>query len=297
MRFAARSALVMVYIIVRILPLWAHRPLASALGLALHRFVKRNRMLVIKHLSLAYGDTLSQFEIEALALRCNRHMAMNVFEFIRFPAMNSRAILKAVSFEGEEHIQRVLEQNRGVIVLSAHFGNWEMLGAALVARGYELTVVRRDQNDGLVNAMIQKQRDRKGIKTIPRDKPLFKQIVALLKANELVALIADQNAGSDGIFVDFFGTPVSTFKGPALFATVTGAPIVPIFMVREGYMKHRVVFRPPLEHESSGDKDRDILAITQACTTAIEDIIREHPEQWMWQHNRWKTDPPENPEN
>jgi KDO2-lipid IV(A) lauroyltransferase len=287
-RFLARAALLFVYLLIRVLPLRIHKSIANAAGLALHKFVPRNRKLVVKHLEMAYGDELSPVEIQDIALRCNRHMAMNIFEFIRFPSMSSKEILRRVTFEGEENIKEALALNKGVIALSGHYGNWELLGAALVARGYSLTVVRRDQNDGLINDVIQKQREKKGIKTVPRDKPIFKQIISLLNGNEIVALIADQNA-AEGIFVDFFGRPASTFKGPALFASITGAPIVPIFIIREDYMKHRVVFRPAIEVQTTGDRDRDALAVTQACAKEIELVIRLHPEQWMWQHKRWKT--------
>lgn len=288
----ARAALVCVYLPIRILPLQLHKPIADLLGFALHRYVPRNRKLVMKHLEMAYGSRMSHAEIENIALRSSRHMVMNIFEFMRFPAMNSKKILSKVAFEGEENITAALAQNKGVIVLSAHFGNWEMLGAALVARGYPLTVVRRDQDDGLLNDVIQNQRDRKGIKTVPRDKPLFKHLVYLLKNNELVALIADQNAGPEGLFVDFFGRSASTFKGPGLFGIITGAPIIPIFMVRDGYMKHRAVFKPAVVCQPTGDIGRDIAAITQECTKVIEDMIAAHPEQWMWQHKRWSTVPP-----
>lgn len=288
----AKTVLVFVYLLIRFLPLRLHKPIADLIGFALDRFIPRSHRLVVTHLEMAYGSRLSPAEIQNIALRSSQHMVMNIFEFIRFPAMNSEKILSKVTFEGEENITEALARNKGVIVLSAHFGNWEMLGAALVARGYPLTVVRRDQNDGLFNDVIQKQRDRKGIKTVPRDKPLFKHLVYLLKNNELVALIADQNAGPDGLFVDFFGRSTSTFKGPGLFATITGAPIIPIFMVRDGYMKHRVVFKPAVACRPSGDTGKDIAAITQECTKVIEDIIREHPEQWLWQHKRWKTNPP-----
>lgn len=292
LRLLARTAIVAAYLVIRILPLQLHKPIADRIGLALYRFLPRNRKLVIEHLTMAYGDRLSRAEIEDITLRSNQHMVMNLFEFMRFPAMDSKMILSKVTFEGEENITESLARKKGVIVLSAHFGNWEMLGAALVARGYPLTVVRRDQNDGLLNDVIQKQRDRKGIKTVPRDSPLFKQLLYLLKNNELVALIADQNAGPEGLFVDFFGRPTSTFKGPALFGTISGAPIIPIFMVRDGYMRHRVVFKPAVVCPSSGDIGVDIASITQECTRVIEDMIVAHPEQWMWQHKRWKTDPP-----
>jgi len=288
----ARFMLVCVYLLIRIVPLQLHTPIANGIARALFRYLPRNRKLVTKHIEMAFGASMSPEQIQHTALLSYRHMVMNVFEFFRFPAMNSKTILSKVAFEGEENITAALEKNKGVIVLSAHYGNWEMLGAALVARGYPLTVVRRDQNDGYTNDLIQKQRDRKGIKTVPRDKPLFNQLVYLLKSNELVALIADQNAGPDGLFVDFFGRPTSTFKGPGLFATITGAPIIPIFMVRDGYMKHRVIFKPAVTHTPTGDTGRDIAAITQACTKEIQDIITAYPEQWMWQHKRWKTDPP-----
>lgn len=291
-RQAARAALLSFYLLIRVIPMRMHKPIADFIGLLLNRAVTRKRGLVQKHLGMAFGDRVSPEEIESIALRMDRHLVMNTLEFIRFPAMGSKQILAKVKFEGEEHLAAALEQKKGVIVLSAHFGNWEMLGAALVARGYPLTVVRKDQDDGLINDIIQKQRDRKGIKTVPRDKPLFKHLITMLKSNELVALIADQGAGPEGLFVDFFGRPASTFKGPGLFSTITGAPVIPIFMVRDGYMKHRVVIRPPVEISPTGDAGGDIAAVTQGCAKAIEDIISEHPEQWLWQHKRWKTPPP-----
>ena len=107
-----------------------------------------------------------------------------------------------------------------------------------------------------------------------------------------MALISDQSAGERGIFVDFFGRPASSFRGPGLFAQVTGAPIVPIFIVREGYMKHRVVFCPRIVIEPSGDVGQDITAITREYTIAIEKMIAENPDHWIWQHKRWKVDPP-----
>ncbi|HOO55722.1 MAG TPA: lysophospholipid acyltransferase family protein [bacterium] len=292
MRILTRMILFCVYLLIRIIPLQLHKPIADLLGLAMHKYIPSNRKLVMKHLEMAYGSRLSRDEIENIALKSNQHMVMNIFEFIRFPAMNSKSILSKVTFEGEEYLIEALEQNKGVIVLSGHYGNWEMLGAAIVAKGYSLTVVRRDQNDGLLNDVIQKQRDRKGIKTVPRNKPLFKHLIYLLKNNELVALIADQNAGPEGLFVDFFDRPAATFKGPGLFGTITGAPIIPIFMVRDGYMKHRVVIKPAVVCRPTGDTGQDIAAITQECTRVIENMIVEHPEQWMWQHRRWKTDPP-----
>lgn len=290
-RLVASALLFCLYIFIRILPLQLHKSIANFIGRLMYRYIPRNRNLVMKHLKMAYGNEMSSADMERITLRSNQHMVMNILEFMRFPAMNSKMILRKATFEGEENLTEALKQNKGIIVLSAHYGNWEMLGAALVARGYTLTVVRRDQ-EGVLNDVIQKQRDKKGIKTVPRDKPLYKHLVFLLQNNELVALIADQNAGEDGQFVNYFGRPASTFKGPGLFATKTGAPIIPIFMVRDGYMKHRVVIKPPVVIQPTGDASKDILAITQACTNVIENMVREHPEQWMWQPKRWKTPPP-----
>lgn len=291
-RFIARASLFALYLTIRITPIKLHEAAANVLGKVAYRISAHNRKTVARHLEIAFGGAKSPEEIEAISVGSMRNMLMNMFEFIRFPSMNAKRILRMVTFEGEENIKAALEKKRGVIVLSAHFGNWELLGAALVARGYPLTVVRRDQADGLLNDVIQKQRDKKGIKTVPRDKPLFVALTSLLKANELVALIADQNAGPEGIFVNFFGRPAATFKGPGLFKTITGAPIIPIFLVREGYWKHRVVFLPPVTCPNSGDVGHDIVALTQGCTKVIEDIVAAHPEQWMWQHKRWKTEPP-----
>jgi KDO2-lipid IV(A) lauroyltransferase len=121
---------------------------------------------------------------------------------------------------------------------------------------------------------------------------MFQRITELLAANERVGLVSDQNAGARGIFVDFFGSKVSAFKGPGLFAVRCGCPVIPLFIVREGYEKHHAMILPEVVIKKTGDAGKDISAYCQAYTAAIEDFVRKYPDHWFWIHKRWKTRPP-----
>jgi KDO2-lipid IV(A) lauroyltransferase len=112
-----------------------------------------------------------------------------------------------------------------------------------------------------------------------------------LRQNKILALFADQNKARGGVFVDFFGRPAGTVIGPAVMALRTGAPIVPIFNVRQGVNKHRVIIGPPVEFEISGDREKDVFTVTAKITKVIEEFVRQYPTHWWWFHNRWRSKP------
>ena len=281
------------YHTIRFIPLRLHEPIANGIGWLMYHFSAKHRRLVLENLKIAFEKEYTDEERAKIALRSYQNMAKSGLEFFRLPRLSDEDILRMMTIEGEEHLKRAVEAGKGVMIVSAHFGNWEWLAVRMIAMGYKLTAVGRDQNDVLINDIIKKLRTGRGATIIPRRTPVYEQIMTCLRNNELVALVADQNAGRGGIFVDFFGKPASTFKGPGLFAVKSGCAVIAIFAVRLGYDRHHAIITPPITIDSTGDENQDIILYTKAYTKVIEDIIRKYPDHWLWSHRRWKTQPPE----
>lgn len=279
------------YVMLRILPRGIQSRMADGLGSLAFRMSAKHRELMVSNMKRAFGDTKSEKEMLAIAEKSYQYLCRSAFEFIRFPVYDSEDIARIVRIEGMENLQAALARGKGVIVTTAHYGAWELMAARLCLET-SLTAVGRDQNDGFINSYIIKLRTSKGTKNIPRGTPMFEHITGLLKNNELVGLVSDQNAGTKSIFVEFFDSLVATFKGPGLFAVKTGCAIVPMFIIREGYEKHRIEICPAVEIEPTGDAGLDVKAYTQAFTKVIEKYVADYPEHWFWVHKRWKTSPP-----
>ena len=291
-QFIIRAIFLFLYILLRIIPVPLQPWLACRLGdLAYFSSAPRRRQMR-QNLKIAFKDRYTDEELDAIARRSYHNLVMSMFEFIRFPLYKDEDIARMAPVEGEENIRAALERGRGAIIVSAHFGNWEILAARIHTLGFPMTVVGRDQNDSLLNEFIVRLRTSKGTKNVPRGTPMFKHMTGLLEANELVGLVSDQNAGVRGVFVDFFDVPASTFKGPGLFAVKTGCAVIPIFIVRQGYQKHIGYLGPEVTIEPTGDAGQDITAWCSAFSAAIEDFVRRHPDHWLWIHKRWKTRPP-----
>ena len=265
--------------------------LGRHLGDFAYHISPRHRRLVVRHLEQCFGAEKEPEELVAIARAFYRNLGRNLLEFLHLPHMSEEAINRLVRLEGKEHMMRALEAGKGAILLTAHYGNWELVGAKMVLAGYPLNVIARDQADPMVTHLMMSLRRGRGMKVIPRDHGL-RQGIRRLRQNEIVAFLLDQNAGQNGVFVEFFGKLASTHGGAAGLALMTGAAVVPSFAIRHPDDTHTCVHFPPMEIVSTGDRDADILANTAAMTRLIEAEIRKRPEQWFWLHRRWKTRPP-----
>lgn len=283
-----------IYVLLRILPRGMQEKLAEFLGWLFLKLSPGSRDLMVSNLRRAFRDEYTQQELEDIALRSQQNLVKSIFEFTRFPLYSEEDVKRMVEVppESEANMRAASEAGRGIVLASAHYGNWEFLAWRIGTLGYSMTVVGRDQEDNLLNDFIVGLRTSKGTKNVPRGVPMYEHMTSLLEKNELVGLVSDQNAGPRGLFVDFFGTKVSAFKGPGMFAVRTGAKIVPVFIERLGYEKHRAHLCPAVEIEPTGDAGQDVLAYTQAYTKVIEDYVRRFPDHWFWIHKRWKTRPP-----
>jgi KDO2-lipid IV(A) lauroyltransferase len=188
-------------------------------------------------------------------------------------------------------------ESQGVLILTGHFGNWEMFAYAYGLLGHPVSLVHQTIKNPLVDGYVERMRGGGGTKLF-RKQEAARAVLRALKSRELVVLPLDQNQSRRaGIFVDFFGLPANTSDGLARIALRTNAPIYPAFMVRDGESAHhRIIFLPRVEIGSMADRDLAARELTQRCTAVLEAMIRKHPDHWLWTHKRWRTRPLGEPE-
>lgn len=256
------------------------------LGRAAYRSVRGERRKVRAGLKVAFGTVWDDRTIERLTRQVFVDLGKNVADTIWFG--RAREIERVVRAEGLEHFDRALARGRGAILLTGHIGNWELLAAYFVAAGYPVSAVGRPLRDPRLDRLLVESRRRSGLRNIARGTQT-REILRSLRENRIVVLLIDQDTKVNGVFVDVFGRPAYTPVGPVVLAMRTGATIVPAAIHRESDDTHHVVVKPEIELIRTGDAKRDVQVNTQRCSKVLEEYIREHPSQWVWMHERWKS--------
>ena len=251
-------------------------PLRRALFIGAFRLfyhlVPRQRLIALHNLRRAFPEK-SMEKIRTIAQGVYRNMGIVTAEFFDIPRWTKSNIGELVDSEGLEHCRRALEKGRGVLMFGAHFGNWELEAVAASLLIKPLAAIYRP----LDNALLDKNR-------------AMRAMLRSLKRNEMLGVLIDQNVDTyEGVFVDYFGRPTCTTDGLAILALHTGAPVLPGYMVRLPDGRYRLVIGPEVEVVDTGDRNADILANTQRFTKVIEETVRQYPDQWLWVHQRWKT--------
>jgi len=265
------------------------------LGRMGYLLARRRRRMALDNLEKAFGREKTPDGIRRIARRSFEHLGMNVTEYFRFFHLDEALFWRMVRFEGEENLKKVLEEGRGVLALSAHMGNWELISLGLARKGYPVAVISKIPGSRQVGRFWIGSRERAGIRIL-RGRRLLGEGIRYLKEGGILGFVLDQNARrSEGVFVPFFGREACTLRSLAVLARRTRVPVVPVFTYREG-RNHRVVFEKPLDQEITTDLEGDVLRWTGAYTAWTEKVIRLHPEQWTWLHQRWRTRPKGSPE-
>lgn len=248
------------------------------------------RRLSKKHLKDAFNGVLSDEEASKIAKSCFSNLGKGFAEILSLPKIKKN-IDKLISIQGIENIDRAFKEGKGVIAVTGHIGNWEFLPMYFAQKGYSTNVIARPIYYEKYNEWIMFLRKSMGVNIIFRtDSP--RKILRLLKNNELVGIVPDQDIDSiEGVFVDFFGEKAFTPSAPVKLAMVSGSPIVPIFIIRESNDKHTIYVEEPIRVESSGNRELDLLFFTQKWSNVLESYVRKFPDQWVWMHKRWKTRP------
>jgi KDO2-lipid IV(A) lauroyltransferase len=263
--------------------------LGSLLGLLAYSLIGVRKRVALENLRNALGDELCTRDLQRIARGLYQNLGRGFAEFARFPATTGEDVLASVSIQGLEHIDRALERGKGAIAIAGHFGNWELLGAAVAASGYPVNFLVGKQTNRRVDELMNAYRRKMGIGIIPLGGAL-KGVLKALKANEIVAILSDQDAGSSGVFMDFFGRRASTPPGAATLALKLDSVLLPCFIVRQqDYHRHLAIIEEALPIPATGNSEDKARLLTQTFTSRLELYTRKHPDQWFWVHRRWKT--------
>lgn len=276
-----------------ILPAALCRRLGNALGALCWPIVPRKRRHMAIHNiinSLAVGEK----EAEAIARESATRFGRMFLDVLRIPKLSAANIGQHVRMIGAEYLTEALAYGHGAVLATAHSGNWEILGAALAMHDYPLVAVVQKQTNAAMDRFINEYRSRAGMHVTY--KTGVREMFRLLGEGKIIGLLIDQDAGRDGVFVDFFGRPASTPQGAAALARMKGAPIVPAFITENEDGSHSAILHPPVWVAKTADRDEDIRGTMQQLTKIVEQHIRRHPREWFWLHNRWKHHPPETKE-
>ena len=273
--------------------------MASDIGGLLGRIIyyvdTKHRNIALKNLHRAFPEAGIQ-SIKFIAKSSFENLGRSAAEVIHISTRSKTHTLQKtmydwITVDGSDNISKAQEKEKGILFLSAHFGNWELLGISLAATGYSLNVVARPLDNPWIGRLLTSFRSLTGARVLPK-KGVLRDILRRLKNGEGVVILIDQNTSrNEGAFVDFFGYPAATNRGPALIAMKSGSPVIPFFVIREGQYRHRIVYCHEIPVQKSNDIEEDILINTENFTKVVESYIRKYPEQWFWMHQRWKTKP------
>jgi KDO2-lipid IV(A) lauroyltransferase len=272
-------------------PLGITRPIGRYIGLAALAALPRDRRRARAHIRIAFPD-YSEDEVRQLLRGYARHFGALLAEVAWLWGASPEGVERLCSIEGLEHVETALEAGRGVVLTTAHCGNWELLGARFSVAGIPMTAAVRDVFDPRLDRIASRLRSRFGAVTYPRSPDVGLQLMKALSDNRVNGLLIDQDIRDvPSVFVPFFGRLAWTPSGAAAISIRKKCPTIPALIHREPDNTHRLVVYPPLEHPEGGSLRDRVTELTAAATAVIEDHIRAWPEQWVWMHRRWRRQP------
>lgn len=262
-------------------------------GRMIYRFFPLRRSVVMANLGLVFGKTLKPRQLEDLAKAFYGHHLKNIFEVIKLPFMTAGQKSRLVKIEGGENLSEALDEGNGVILLTGHFGNWELSTVVGLAKFREyfgrFHFIRRPLKPKWFNDLVMRRFHKAGFGTLGKSGSLD-EILDQLEKNNIVVSIFDQYAVPKfGITSDFFGHPAGTFKSLAVLAQCTNAVVIPASSWRESDGSHVIQFNSPIEILKTGRSRDNMLKNTRQFNEVLERVILRHPEQWIWMHKRWKS--------
>ena len=252
----------------------------AALG---YRIAGKQRKIALESLTIAFGRQKSAEELKQIARDCFTFMAKSGVEIV-FLMDRPHLLKQRVEIVGRKNLETALAKGKGVILVSGHFGNFPLLLARLSLEGYLTAGIMRPMRDARVEKIFVKKRERFGVKTIysqPR-KDCVAGSIRSLRDNALLFVPIDQNFGTAGVFVDFFGQKAATATGPVILARRTGATLLPCFIIRQKDDTHKIICEPGLDLKEGGNAEEAILINIQRLTNIIEGYIRRYPAEWGW---------------
>jgi Kdo2-lipid IVA lauroyltransferase/acyltransferase len=274
---------------------WLPRPWLLALGTAAgelaYRLDRGHTRVALKNLTIAFGDALSPSDRRRITRACWRHYGRITADAAAFHRLSAADIGTRIRYEGLEALRAAHAEGKGVLLILAHFGHWELTGYMQGLLGYPILGITKPLDNPRVELMLAGLRSGSGNEIVPKAGGVRASLRALARGI-CVAVMIDQDARDSGIFVPFFGRLSSTIPTVGTMHLRTGAAVVAAFSYPEADGGWRIVYTRLTFPGLTGDLERDVRRITAETTALLEARIRERPKLWLWMHRRWKTPPP-----
>ncbi|MGH2566739.1 MAG: lysophospholipid acyltransferase family protein [Bacteroidota bacterium] len=273
--------------VVRLVPLRTVQKVGASAGELLYAAVGFRKTITLENLRQAFPEKPLQ-ELDRIARTAFRSVGTSLFEFLWFPRFLPDQIRETVRIENPDLIKEIHGRGKGIILLTAHFGNWELLALGLhVELGIPIHIIVKPQSNDLVDKRINRWRTLWGNKVVPMGVAV-REILRALQDGGVVGIVADQSAPKESLTVEFFGRQVPTYEGPAVFSLKTGAPMMIGFAIRQPDGTYRSTFEEVPTDDLRMHSAENVAELTRRHVRITERYIRLYPGQWMWMHKRWK---------
>jgi len=248
---------------------------------------RKDRNFIKKNLKVILGEDSN--EINRRTKELFRNFAKYLIDFLRFSRLDKNCIGEFVRIEGKENVDRALLKKKGVIVLAAHIGNWELGGVILSILGYPMNVLALEHESRQVNDFFINQRAKKGVKVISLGSSSISMrgMFSALERGELVAVLGDRDFSGYGLKMQFFGRPATVPRGPGSLCLRTGALILPGVVVRQPDDTYTIILEKPIEYEPTGQPETDLKTVISSYLKVFEKYIRRYPSQWFMFTDFW----------
>jgi len=276
--------------LLRPLPLGLVALPGNLLGWVLFDVVRFKRRILLENLRLALGETVPAAERVRLARRCYRFFGGLICEVLSHPRIGRERLGDHVAFPNLPVLDEALAAGKGVVMVTGHYGNWELIGAGLVALGYDFAEYVGRQGNPAADATLNEVRRAMGIGTIGKG-TASRGMLRTLRENGILGIVSDQHYSRKTHYIHFFGRRVSAAPGAAGMALRTGARVVFAASLPRGRFRYEVRFRP-IPFAPTGESERDILRLAQRISDELEAVVRERPAYYFWLHRRWRPPPP-----
>jgi KDO2-lipid IV(A) lauroyltransferase len=252
----------------------------------------KERRLAEENLRRAYGSGWSELKIRLVARDCFVKIALNTADVIQSRNWTAEDLERLVDVEGMEYFDEALSRGKGLVAVTGHIGNFELMAAWFSAvKGISLSVIGRRLYDDRLDALVVENRERFGMENIPSDAPA-KKVLAALKSNRVLGVLIDLDSSRiAGEFAAFFGIPARTPSGPIAIGRQSRSPAVPLAMFRTADDRYKVKILPIIEIPRTANRETDVLQTLKRCNRALEKLINYDPTQWVWIHDRWRSKP------
>ncbi len=261
-------------------------------GEFVYRVLRVRRRVVEDNLRATLGQTLDRAGIDLIARGVYHHLGRTLFEYGSFRRLDPERLREWVEVRGVEHLKEVQERGRGAILVTGHFGNWELIGAVVAMYGYPIHFLAKEQRNPYVDRYMDRTRRKHLGVGVLNPGPELRRVYRALRQGEMLGMLFDQDAGPRGEFLDVLGRVASVQTGAAVLSHRTGAPILTggIFRLPDGH--HRVSIEPAIDPNTEAPLADEVRRLTTHAAASLERLICLHPEQYYWVHRRWKTRPP-----